>query len=260
MKTVVMCGDMHCGIKTGLTPPSHWVSKKTPLGKVQRALWDKVERFKKDIGPIDFLCHNGDAIDGTGHRSGGTELLTTDRDEQADIATECLKFFNAKQYGMTTGTAYHTGAAEEFEKQIAKELGCKIGGHEWYQVDDIVFDVKHHVGSSSVPYGRSTAITKSALWGQIWADEFAAHPKGSIYCRSHVHYYGGAFGGSSGREWFGLTLPALCGLGSRFGVKLCEGLVHFGLVVFYVEGSEWDWSKSRYVVEVKEQMPKVTKL
>ena len=44
----------------------------------------------KEVGPVDILVVNGDAIDGHGKKSNGSELLTTDLLQQVDIAVECL--------------------------------------------------------------------------------------------------------------------------------------------------------------------------
>ena len=42
-------------------------------------------------------------------------------------------------------------SSEDFEELIAKELNAKIGSHEWLDIRGNIFDIKHHIGSSSSP-------------------------------------------------------------------------------------------------------------
>jgi len=137
---------------------------------------------------------------------------------------------------MTYGTAYHTGDQEDWENDIAKELGAeKIGSHEWVQTGGVVFDFKHHVGSSQIPYGRHTALNRDAVWNLIWADQDYA-PRANVLVRSHVHYFAAAM--DEIEPHLRLTTPALQAMGTRFGSRRCSGLVSFGFVIFEVERGE----------------------
>ena len=150
--------------------------------------------------------------------------------EQARMAAECIRYAEAPVVRLMFGTKRHTGKEEDFEDTIVdnlKGVDAKIQGHGFLRFNGCCVDIKHKVASSTVPYGRSTAIAKARAWNVNWHAEHERQPKADILIRSHVHYYGGAFG----PDWLGITTPALT-YNSHFGVRECEGVVHVGFLVF----------------------------
>ena len=260
-KRVVVISDIHAGHRSGLTPPK-WQT--ATLGKkfyrIQIELWKEYESIISKIKPIDVLMVNGDCIDGRGKRSGGTELITVNRQEQVEIAAECINHCKADKVVMTRGTPYHTGDKEEWEDILADKVGCnKIGDHEFYNVNGVIFDVKHNIGSSSIPHGQFTPIARDRLWNLIWS-EYKMQPKADILIRSHVHYYLSL----GGVDWSGFITPALQGMGSKYGAKICSGLVHWGLIWFdvYDKPAAWGkkWDVDKYIIGIKSQKATVTEL
>ena len=185
-------------------------------------------------GPVDLLLANGDLIDGRGERSGSSELIATDRVEQTDMAIECLRKWNAKHVLLTYGTAYHTGKIEDWEDRVAERLGAgaEIAGKQQVDVGGVVFNARHHIGSSAIPHGRATASARESLWNRLLAAE-GQEAKADIILRSHVHYH--SFCGGPG--WLAMTLPALQGAGSKYG-RRCTGAVHWGITWFETENGE----------------------
>jgi hypothetical protein len=238
-KRVVVLADLHSGHEFGLTPPAWWNQSKTNQSRVskagdfQRKLWDFYSRSINALKPIDILIVNGDSIEGKGERSGGMELITADRNEQVRMVREAIDYCEAPIVRLIYGTRYHTGKDEDFEAILRDYIGASgkcnvaIHGHDFINVNGVNLDVKHQVGSSSVPYGRSTAISKDRVWNVLWNAEHERQPKADILIRSHVHYYGGAFGAT----WLGVTTPALT-YNSAFGIRECAGLVDVGFMVF----------------------------
>jgi len=256
LKRVIPISDLHCGHRVGLTPPKYRPKNPTTKwDKIQAELWGEYTKLIETYSPVDVLIVNGDSIDGKGDRSGGTELLVTDRFQQCAMAAEVIKMWKAKHIVMTYGTAYHTGQSEDLEDAIAKEVKAeKIGGHEWIDVNGVVFDVKHFVGSSSVPYGKGTPISKERLNNYLWS-EHDEQPKADVIIRSHIHEFN--YIGQS--NWLALTTPALQGQGSKFGSRKCSGHVDWGIVYFDVEddGSyTWGWD----TVIVESQKAKIIRL
>lgn len=235
-RRVLACSDLHCGHKVGLTPPAWWVSSDRVIGQVQREFWVWWEQTLAGLGPFDAALVLGDMIDGRGERSGGTELITTDRMEQCQIAAACLRAIPMTENGRMVGvkgTPYHTGDSEDYEDIVAGLLGnMTIGGHEWADAGGVVFDLKHKVGGSQIPHGRHTAIAKERLWNILWSEREYA-PRADIILRGHVHYHN--FCGGS--DWLAMTLPALQGPGSKYGVRQCSGTVDFGFVVFEIDNN-----------------------
>ena len=244
-KRVVVISDLHCGHVVGLTHPDFNPSyprgsERFKLAVRRRELYKFYTDRMEKLQPIDILIVNGDAIDGKGPRSGSTELLTTDRDEQVEMAAVAIREAKAGQIYISYGTPYHTGKEEDWEDLVAKEVKAdKIGSHDWLDVNGLILDYRHHVGSSSIPHGRHTAPARERLWNVLWA-EWDEYPKSDVLIRSHVHYlsYNGAFG------WLVLTTPALQGMGSKYGARRMSGTVDFGLVHFDIRGKgdfSWDY-------------------
>lgn len=243
-KRIAVLSDLHCGSLVGLTPPAWHTGD-----ELQRDMWQWYQREMVDLGPVDACFVLGDAIDGKGNRSGGVEQITTDLITQTDMATAALRHVQAKDFVFVHGTPYHVGAdGEDMERLIARALGARIGGHEWISVNGCVFDLKHKVGGSGVPHGRHTAVARERLWNQLWHMRELA-PKANVILRGHVHYH--SFCGGPG--WLAMTLPALQGPGSHYGVRQCSGIVDFGFVVFDVEqDGSYSWRVHEYKASIAE--------
>jgi len=242
MTRVLFTGDWHSGHVVGLTPPE-WQFQEVgekyhdKYAKIQRQMWswfaEKVALYK----PIDRLIINGDAIEGKGLRSGGTELITSDRTLQARMAVRSAQEVGAEKIAMTFGTSSHTGVDEDMEQLIADELGASIEGHLEYDVDGVRIDARHFIGSSGIPHGRYTPLAREDLWRLIWADrteKFAPH----LVIRSHVHYYN-----FCGNEFATMmTCPCLQGLGSKYGSRLCSGTVSLGFLIIECNNGKFTWN------------------
>jgi len=230
-KRMVVISDLHCGHLVGLTPPSWHFKQDGKLYKVQKELWNWYISEIKKLKPIDILVVNGDAIDGKGERSGGTEQVTTDRIEQVNMATQCIEYCNAKVVRMTYGTPYHAGIGEDWEQMVAENVGGKIEAHAWFDVNGTVFDFKHKVGGSTIPHGRFTAAAREKLWNTIWNSRDKQQPKADFVIRSHVHYYTKC----ETIDWAAITTPALQMYGSKYGARQCTGTVDVGFLVFDID-------------------------
>lgn len=242
MKKLVVISDLHCGHRAGLTPPEYQYNEshtkaRQKYAMIQAAMWDWYSKTVAAIGPVDVLVVNGDAIEGKGERSGGTELIDSDRDGQVEMAEKCIRIMKPNAIRMTYGTASHTGKEEDWEKVLADKLGADIHSHKFIELDGVTFDFKHKIGSSTIPHGRATAPLRDKLWNALWAER-ELQPKAKIIIRSHVHYFGVA-GDATGLVF---TTPALQGPGSKYGARECSGTVDVGLMVFECENGIPNWS------------------
>ena len=233
-KKVLVIGDLHCGSMSGLTPPNYIVSKGRNefFSKLQEDMWKNYIEILKEFGTVDVLVVNGDVIDGKGHRSGGTELLAPDLLEQTDIAIEALSYIKAKSMFFTYGTPYHTTSksGEDFDKIVANAFNATIHDELNLKVENVLFNIKHKVDSSSSPYNRAMPVGKHRLWDALQSlrteDECPA-----VYLRSHVHYF--SFCGES--NWTAFTLPALQANQTKYGSRQCSGITDWGMCLFTVD-------------------------
>ena len=260
-KRVVVIADQHGGHRVGLTPPKWWTQI---LGdkwyRTQIDLWEEFAKGIDGLKPIDFLIVNGDCIDGRAPKSGGSELITVSRSVQVEMASFAINYCEAKKVYITRGTPYHVGYLEEWENEVAKQTNAaKIGDHEFYDVNGVVFDVKHKIGGSSIPHGQHTALAKERLWNLHWA-EVGMQPKADILIRSHVHYFSVA----QKDNWLGVITPALQGMGSKYGAKECSNLVNWGFIWFDIlnkpKAGEPQWTMGRHIKYQASQQATMTTL
>ena len=260
-KRILAIADTHCGSLAGLTPPA-WQfkenkgsnTKHNKWAKIQKELWNNYLSILEKWQPFDIGLSLGDMVEGKGKRSGGTELISSDMEEQSDMAVAVHN--TARQHASKDfkwigvyGTAYHTAPdGEDWENIVASRAGFeKIGSHEWIDVNGVIIDMKHHIGGSTIPHGRHTAVAKDMLWNMLWADKGYA-PKANILLRAHVHYHQYC----GGSDWVAMTLPALQGMGGKYGSRRCSGLVDWGAVIIdvYEDGSV-DWHSDTKIIDAQ---------
>lgn len=229
-KRILTISDLHCGHVVGLTPP-RW---RNGLGdpareELQKKLWGFYVSSLRKWKPFDIVLVNGDVTDGKGERSGGTELITTDRLKQAEMGSECILETGCKIVRAKPGTPYHVGMSEDFEVAVidklkAEGVDASIDDASLYEVNGRIINMKHFVSGSSIPHGRDTAILRDGTWNMQWMVE--GETPADLFIRSHVHYSRYIF---DGNHHFIIT-PALQGLGSK-GARKWSGVVHFGITI-----------------------------
>ncbi len=187
---------------------------------------------------------NGDVVDGPGEKKNGIEQVTTDRQEQVKMAIEFLHLFRAKKYVFSTGTPYHTGKAEDWERDVAKEFGAEIREMPFVEVNGTHFGFRHFVSASSIPHGVFTPVARERLWNMLYAER-DEQPKADVIIRSHVHSF--AFCGNA--EWRAITTPGLQGFGSSYGALKVSRLIDWGIIWFDVRGPrdyDFNWEVTRF--------------
>jgi len=245
MKRVAVIADLHCGHPTGLTPEA-WQFRlgssrdRDALADYQNESWGRYLEIVEKVKPIDALFIVGDCIDG---RETGRHLVSEDREDQCEMAKECIKPWDAPEIVMVYGTGRHTGKYEKWEKQIARDIGADIGSRQFVQIENVMFKLRHKVGRSGIPHGRFTAIARSAMWNELRAAR-GKDPKAVIHLFAHTHYHNYA----GGADWLAMTLPALQG-SSEYGAEQIDDDVNWGVVWFDVDGDKWDWDSEIAVME-----------
>ena len=150
------------------------------------------------------------------------------------MATEALSIWKAKKVFMTYGTPYHVGKeAEDFERTIAVKLNAVIEGHLYLNIEGLVFDIRHKVATSIVPYGRATALLRELTWALI-KEASDTGPKVDVVIRSHAHY------SISVKQPGKLAIitPGLQLARGRFGARECTGDIHWGAIRLIVNNGK----------------------
>jgi predicted phosphodiesterase len=240
MKRIVCISDLHCGHFAGLTHPNWYVnSERMPtIAKLQRETWNEYHALQRKYYKPDFLFVLGDCIDGRGEKSGGSELICTDRIEQVQMAEKAITGWDAQKIFMVRGTPYHTGETEDFENQLAKDVNATIDDQLFIEINNKTFYLRHSVGSSAIPYSRHTQPAKMAV-NNILMSNVNQCPTADVFIFGHVHYF--TVSGNSQQTAF--TLPALQLPSSKFGNKKCSGIIDWGILIIYInDNGSFSWT------------------
>lgn len=230
-------GDIHCGDKAGLTPPSR-IAPKSPYSSLQRQLWDWFETNVKAQGNFDMAIFTGDMTEGSNNKN-TIELYESDTDAQAEIAAECMSIIDCPRDSIYTvyGTPFHTAGTYSFEDNFAKYMS--IAKPETVQRIDVGgmvrINAKHTVGRSSIPYGQGTPTYKEMV-NEIINAEMQDDASADIIIRGHAHYSVQMIV----RDRHAIVVPCLKYPGSVFGRKLPEAQYDMGFGVLEVYGYK-DW-------------------
>jgi hypothetical protein len=234
MKRIVFIADLHCGHRYGLTPPEWQLHTRDGYyGKVAAFEADLCEWYInaiQSVKPVDILVLLGDGIDGKGERSGGTEQITTDRNEQVLMAKKCIEYAGAKHVVVINGTPYHTGKEEDWEKVLSDMVGAELfANHEHIEVEGVKFDLRHKTVNTTVPYGQFTGPRKEAVWNALWAER-GLMEHSDFLIRAHVHRYTL----SEDDITSVITLPCLSGW-TKYSSRECNGIISVGFLSFECE-------------------------
>lgn len=230
---ILLPADTHCGSNIGLTPPAYQYKiiknprteehhKRNKWARLQIECWEWYMRTLELLKPIHKCFILGDLIDGEGSKSGGTELITTDRKVQTCMAIEALEPIQADGMVFVYGTPYHTGKYEDWETDVSHHFGCKIGSHEWENINGVIFDLKHKQSNTKNP---ATSLYNEIVDNREWAIT-GEQPKADIIVRAHTH----RFCSIQIEGCRAISVPALQSYGSKFGSRQCTRKVHFGLI------------------------------
>jgi len=273
-KRVLITADRHCGHRVGLTPPGWQVknpdgevsllNRQAKWAEIEHSMWEWYSRTVTSLRPFHLVIDLGDMVDGPGKRSGGTELISTDHNAQIDMAIKGMTLTQSRNYCLVRGTPYHAGQDGNWENQIASHLDSltgtdqvTIGDHEWPEVNGVIFDCKHKIGGSQIPYRNNGNLKKAFVWNALWS-EYDEQPRAQIFLRGHVHWYEHTEFNVAGRTVHLATCPPLQGMGSTYGAQQCEGHVDFGLIAIDI-GPEGEIEWHSHIASLKAQQAHTTK-
>lgn len=182
-KRVLVLSDMHCGSIVGLTHPDYFNYHKN----IQKVLWDFYINSIKKIGPVDLMISLGDLIDGPG-KKGSRQHITTDLEEQTDMAIAAIEMVKTKKHIFVRGTTFHVEDSMEHENRIAKHFDSPIADAQKIDINGCILHCKHTTGKGSASYGSATPLQSGAI-NQLLCDAAAGNVKADIFIRGHVHEF-----------------------------------------------------------------------
>ncbi len=265
-KRGVLISDLHVGSRVGLSHPDYGPSK-GGCQHIRDLLW---KHWKECSGGAwhkpDFLVVNGEATDGQGRRSGGSEQWTTDIQEQVTCAVELVKMWDAKKVYVIRGSGYHVEVGQTgmcADELFAKEIGATKAGQRSCSAMDmtstvggVTFHFAHIVGFSQNFAYRGTPLNvellHAALHGEI--DDNGTKRKVQILVRGHAHYYWHSESATS----HAFILP--CWQGKTMFMRRRKSLAvnpHIGFVGVTVKDGEFSYERHVLELEGKYARPHV---
>ena len=253
-KTIVVVSDVQVGHHLSICSDKPKFSQAPPAppttyqpNRVQKALFKAWTEVAKEWNKPDILVLNGEPIEGQQHKNMGTEVWTTNLNDQMDDAKTLIDMFNAKRIYTTRGSDYHVSLRgvpleEAFGERVgATPIGGYFAPYEIYlEEEGVTFNFAHHVGYNQEFY-RSTALTREMALMKLNASHKPADP--DVIVRSHVHYYW--YVGSTSH----LTMTTPCWkLQDWFMQRKGPGggVPDIGAVRFTVKDGEYSWEKKIY--------------
>jgi hypothetical protein len=225
-KRVLVLSDTHCGSTMGLMPPRY---QSDDTRDMAGPLWGWYIKTVRAIGSVDVLLGLGDFVDGPGLKDQGNGHVTTDTEEQAQIAVDALSVIKADRVALCYGTPYHTVSTYSAEGYIARELGGTIKDSQYLGVNGRRISARHVVGRSDTPYGQGTLTHKELVRDLMQALQDNQEPA-DIVIRAHVHTYMAV---DDGDRW-GIVCPCLQLPGSVFGRTQRPWRYRVGLVLLSI--------------------------
>lgn len=202
-KRIGIVSDLHCGSIFGLLPPGFITSDghEAKPNAGQEYLWKCWKDSAENIGPLDALIVNGDAIDGCQQAQRGTELCLPMLEDQAEAAYQAIKFFREKcehpKIYVVAGTEYHSQKAAREEEIVAQRLEAVryqgLGTGRYcrevldLEVDGAIINVSHGISVAGGLY-RATPPDREGVWSAL-AGKTGKAPRADICIRSHAHNF-----------------------------------------------------------------------
>jgi hypothetical protein len=207
---LVVVSDLHCGCQTGLCPPRGVVLDEGGTyypSAIQEKIWEYWRFFwdewvpKATEGEAFDVVVNGDAIDGSHHRS--THQFTHNPQTQTRCAKMVLEpeVARAEKYYHIRGTEVHVGSSGHVEEGLARDLGATQspeGMSSRYELwkklknpesdDDYLVHILHHIGTTSSAAYEATAPQRELINALSDAGRCADRPPDAVV-RSHRHRY-----------------------------------------------------------------------
>lgn len=204
-KAIIAVSDLHIGSHSGLCSSSGYLldngAVQTP-SLLQNYVWRCWEHFwssfvkeaTRGIGAKNIsVVVNGDAIDGNHHEAVD---LVPNLEVQERAAVEILKPVASRyRLFMVRGTEAHGGKSDQNTESIARQLGCERdeqGCHSvyqlWLEVEGVVIQFAHHIGTTSSAAYETSAPMRELVAGLVEASQWDQRLP-DVFVRSHRHRY-----------------------------------------------------------------------
>ena len=200
---ITVISDLHVGSSVsilpegGLMPDDGGIYKgsklQDELGRVWEIFFDDIRKIKQISKRV--LVINGDSVDGFHHN---TVALATNNlmiQEKAAVALLLPKVAMFDEVFVTRGTEAHVQSGAQSEERVARAINAKPdenGNYArwqlWMDVKGMVFNVAHHIGTTSSAAYESSAVMREMVAALVEAGQWEQKLP-DVLVRSHRHRF-----------------------------------------------------------------------
>lgn len=260
----ILISDGHTGSVVGLWPPdapSDTEGGRHVLNPIQQYIWECQQHaltvwLPQMTGTMPRMAlFHGDMVDGLQPKS---PIITDDGNLQVNAAVMAWRDLagTCEDRRAVTGTEFHAGKSGTWDNAVALGLQCTpddagrwAPAQTFVQIDNVIFDMAHHLGGSYVVASRYTPLQREYTDAAVSVYE-GDWPRAQWIVRGHGHFY----------RWLpadGCNVLALPGWQAKtpHAHKMRRGRpFDIGLVVVYTDaGRTWPPEVKKYAWP----MPKV---
>ena len=202
-KILLVISDLHVGSTVGLCPRDGLMGDdgvRIQPSRFQQGLCDAFDNLIQRTLAIKkvnkrALIVNGDSVDGSHHNT--VALMTNNIDRQEAGAAEILggisKHFD--RIYVNRGTEAHVQQSAQSEERVARAINAEkdeLGNHSawqlWLEVEGLVFNVAHHISTTSSAAYESSAVMRELVAAMVEAGQWGQKVP-NVLLRSHRHRY-----------------------------------------------------------------------
>ena len=156
-----------------------------------------------EVGRLDFLCINGEPVEGEHRKTGGKGTWSNDILDQINDFKKLSNMIKYDSFALTIGSGYHiTVGNSTSDDLVIEHLSrhgkniCEVNGksvQNYFINVDIngkLFSITHHLRSSSIQSYRSTPAASEAAGLEFLRGKLYPHERDiDVIIRGHIHYY-----------------------------------------------------------------------
>lgn len=200
VRRMAAVGDFHLMSRYSIFPPEF----ETEEGNIykaspgQKQIWESYQNFLKvcDEWEIDTVLIASDLVHGQNARERGMGLISTNMNEQIQVAEHVLKpLLKGRDSHWVSGSGYHNSVqGMHVEQELCARMNTKDAKTNWYgpianlkvKPFNKIINLTH--GGGRAMYYRETLAAREIVYGKV-AEVNEKLPRFDMYVHGHFHWY-----------------------------------------------------------------------
>jgi hypothetical protein len=267
VKTLLVVSDPHSNSTVGLSKPTIGLDDGSAVSANIARRWlfhtfqDILEQTQKKYNGELYALLNGDIVETDDKGRDSTGLITQNKTEAVEIATEVFEplFQMCKGVFVTRGTEAHTGKQAQYEEAFAgnfdnvirdEETGRASRWHLALELDGVRIDACHHPrgAGSGRPMNSQSGVDRIAS-DALFTYANDGLPPPHLVLRSHLHGYKDSHDAFRTRAIITPPMSLLTPYAYRIGINVSNPV---GAVLIFCDDSYYFVEPLLYTVQRKQ--------